>query len=136
MVQTQIEKTTQPRRSKTEVDIDRRVGARLRERRLLLGMSQQQLAEALGITFQQVQKYENGANRISASRLWDICRRLEAPIEWFFGAEPGAGRPQLRAAEGDLAKRETLELVRNYFTIRDPEIRRALIGLARAAGAE
>jgi transcriptional regulator with XRE-family HTH domain len=126
----------QARRTKEEVDIDRRVGARLRERRLLLGMSQQQLAKALGITFQQVQKYENGANRISASRLWDISRRLDVPIEWFFGIEPHGARPAQRALEGDLAKRETLELVRNYFSIQDPEIRRALIALARAAGAE
>jgi transcriptional regulator with XRE-family HTH domain len=128
-------KPAQARRTDEEVDIDRRVGARLRERRLLLGMSQQQLARALGITFQQVQKYENGANRISASRLWDISRRLDVPIEWFFGEEGGA-RPGERALESDLAKRETLELVRNYFSIRDAEIRRALVALARAAGTE
>jgi transcriptional regulator with XRE-family HTH domain len=131
-----MSKAAQARRTKEEVDIDRRVGARLRERRLLLGMSQQQLAKALGITFQQVQKYENGANRISASRLWDISRRVDVPIEWFFGVEGNGARPIQRAMEGDLAKRETLELVRNYFSIQNPEIRRALIALARAAGTE
>jgi transcriptional regulator with XRE-family HTH domain len=128
-------RTAQARRTKEEVDIDRRVGARLRERRLLLGMSQQQLAKALGITFQQVQKYENGANRISASRLWDISRRLDVPIDWFFGLDGGSERA-LHRAGGDLAKRETLELVRNYFSIPNAELRRALIALARAAGDE
>jgi transcriptional regulator with XRE-family HTH domain len=128
-------KAAQPRRTEEEVDIDRRVGSRLRERRLLLGMSQQQLAMALGVTFQQVQKYENGANRISASRLWDISQRLDVPIEWFFGEGTG-GRPVQRALEGDLDKRETLELVRNYFNIHNAEIRRALVALARAAGSE
>jgi transcriptional regulator with XRE-family HTH domain len=126
-------RAAQARRTKEEVDIDQRVGARLRERRLLLGMSQQQLAKALGITFQQVQKYENGANRISASRLWDISRRLDVPIEWFFGVESGR---VLHRPDGELAKRETLELVRNYFSIHNPELRRALIALARAAGTE
>jgi transcriptional regulator with XRE-family HTH domain len=129
------EEGAQARRTEHEVDIDRRVGARLRERRLLLGMSQQQLADALGITFQQVQKYENGANRISASRLWDISRRLDVPIEWFFGIDAGTSKPAPpRALDPDLSKRETLELVRNYFGIQNPEIRRALIALARAAG--
>ena len=127
--------TVQARRTKEEVDIDRRVGARLRERRLLLGMSQQQLAKALGITFQQVQKYENGANRISASRLWDISRRLDVPIDWFFGVESPNGRISHRPTDA-LAKRETLELVRNYFNIPSGELRRALIALARAAGGE
>jgi transcriptional regulator with XRE-family HTH domain len=127
--------TVQARRTKEEVDIDRRVGARLRERRLLLGMSQQQLAKALGITFQQVQKYENGANRISASRLWDISRRLDVPIDWFFGGD-GAGERAVYRAEATLAKRETLELVRNYFSIPNAELRRALVALARAAGDE
>jgi transcriptional regulator with XRE-family HTH domain len=127
--------TAQARRTKDEVDIDRRVGARLRERRLLLGMSQQHLAKALGVTFQQVQKYENGANRISASRLWDISRRLDVPIDWFFGLDGGSGRG-LHGAGGALAKRETLELVRNYFNIPSAELRRALIALARAAGGE
>lgn len=126
-------RAAQARRSKEEVDIDRLVGARLRERRLLLGLSQQQLAKALGITFQQVQKYENGVNRISASRLWDISRRLEVPIEWFFGVAGANGRPAARTAP-DLMRRETIELVRNYFGIPDPELRRALLALARAAG--
>ncbi|MBX6366786.1 MAG: helix-turn-helix transcriptional regulator [Rhodospirillales bacterium] len=126
-------RAAQARRSKDEVDIDRLVGARLRERRLLLGLSQQQLAKALGITFQQVQKYENGVNRISASRLWDISRRLEVPIEWFFGVSGAKGRP-VPSAVPDLMRRETIELVRNYFAIPDPELRRALLALARAAG--
>jgi transcriptional regulator with XRE-family HTH domain len=128
-------KVAQARRTKEEVDIDRGVGARLRERRLLLGMSQQQLAKALGITFQQVQKYENGANRISASRLWDISGRLDVPIDWFFGVESANGRVAHRPVDA-LAKRETLELVRHYFNIPNPELRRALIALARAAAEE
>jgi transcriptional regulator with XRE-family HTH domain len=131
----EMTKAAQARRSKEEVDVDRRVGARLRERRLLLGMSQQQLAHSLGITFQQVQKYENGANRISASRLWDIARRLDVPIEWFFGVEAGPGR-SVQRLDSDLTRRETLELVRNYFNIPNPELRRALLALARAAAGE
>jgi len=127
-------KAAHTRRTSEEIDIDRHVGARLRERRLLLGMSQQQLADALGITFQQVQKYENGTNRISASRLWDISCRLDVPIEWFFGIE--GGPPPRPGADGEkeVATRETLELVRNYFAITNPEIRRAIVALARAAG--
>jgi transcriptional regulator with XRE-family HTH domain len=129
-------KPAQARRSRDEVDIDRQVGARLRERRLLLGMSQQQLAYALGVTFQQVQKYENGTNRISASRLWDISRRLDVPIEWFFGVEGGGLGRTVQRIDTNLTRRETLELVRNYFSIPDPELRRALLALVRAAAGE
>ncbi len=68
--------------------IDVHVGARLRVRRTLLGMSQTKLGDAIGVTFQQVQKYENGANRISASRLFDLSRVLDVPIEYFFGDMP------------------------------------------------
>ena len=118
--------------------IDIHVGTRVRLRRTLLGLSQEKLGEALGLTFQQVQKYERGANRIGASRLIDISRVLNAPITYFFDdMEDGAveavvsddaavGSPEL------LTKRETLELVRAYYKIADPAIRKRLFELARS----
>ncbi len=128
--------------------IDVHVGARLRVRRTLLGMSQTTLGEALGITFQQMQKYEKGTNRISASRLFDLSRLLDVPIQFFFDDMPTAvsassptnkkrGRPKkLPSYEpGPMAKRETLELVRAYYKIGDPEIRKHLLAMTETLGA-
>lgn len=119
----------------------------MRLRRTLLGLSQEKLGEAIGLTFQQVQKYERGANRIGASRLFDLSRVLDVPIGYFFedmSEEVAAHSPrQVRgmaetpdAYEPDpMAKRETLELVRAYYKIRDPRVRKRLFEMTKALGA-
>jgi transcriptional regulator with XRE-family HTH domain len=126
--------------------IDVHVGSRVRLRRTLLGMSQERLGEALGLTFQQVQKYERGVNRIGASRLYDLSRVLDVPISFFFDDMPGTvGGSQgfarrvsgfAEAQEGfeddTLHRRETLELVRAYYRIQDPAVRRRVFDLIKA----
>jgi transcriptional regulator with XRE-family HTH domain len=127
----------------TPSPIDIHVGARVRLRRTLLGMSQEKLGSAIGLTFQQIQKYERGANRIGASRLFDMARALDVPIAFFFediSDDPPAGRylaaagdPPAPPAEQDtMARRETLELVRAYYRIPDAHLRRRLFDLAKA----
>jgi transcriptional regulator with XRE-family HTH domain len=127
--------------------IDVRVGARLRLRRNMLGLSQEKLGEAIGLTFQQVQKYERGANRIGASRLHELSRVLDVPISFFFDdtdpvrapAMGGFAEPPAETFDSDpLRKQETIELVRAYFSIEDPTVRRRLLDLAKAlaTGAE
>ena len=125
--------------------IDVRVGARLRLRRRMLGLSQEKLGEAIGLTFQQVQKYERGTNRIGASRLHELSRVLDVPVSFFFDdtdpvrapAMGGFAEPPAEAFETDpLRKRETVELVRAYFAIEDATVRRRLLDLARALAAE
>jgi transcriptional regulator with XRE-family HTH domain len=114
--------------------VDVHVGKRVRHRRWLIGMTQQQLAERVGIKFQQIQKYETGANRVSASRLWDIADALDVDVSFFFeGLETqGAGRED--AAEGVpadiLGDKEALDLVRSYYSIPENQ-RRRLFDLAR-----
>jgi len=114
--------------------VDTHVGSRLRQRRALLGMSQTDLGNAVGLTFQQVQKYERGFNRISSSRLFEFAKVLDVPVEHFFdgmapstsGAKRKPGRPKAadKAGEPDLnTKRETLELVRAYYKIRSKDLR-------------
>ncbi len=127
--------------------VDVHVGARLRRRRTLLGMNQTKLGDAIGVTFQQVQKYESGANRISASRLFDLSRMFEVPVEYFFDDMPtavaassptqGGGKAKEPPSyePNPMAKRETLQLVRAYYKIRDPQVRRRLYELTRAIGA-
>ena len=124
--------------------VDVHVGARVRLRRTLLGMSQEKLGNAIGLTFQQIQKYERGANRIGASRLFDMARALDVPIQYFFeeiqvepiveGYKPiSGGEPAVPSVEQDpMPKRETLELVRAYYRIPDPLLRRKLFELAKA----
>jgi|TARA_R110002072_G_scaffold9326_6_gene45504 transcriptional regulator with XRE-family HTH domain len=126
--------------------VDIHVGSRLRQRRTLLGLSQQRLGDALGLTFQQIQKYERGANRVGASRLFDIARVLDTDINYFFAemAEAVAARSPrqlLSLAEEDepflhnpdpLAKRETLELAKAYLRITDPSTRKRLFELTKA----
>ena len=119
--------------------VDVHVGMRLRQRRTLLGMSQERLAQAFGVSFQQVQKYERGANRISASRLHLLTKTLDVPITYFFeGLPSSAGEPALALADEDgsdqMTSRETLELVRAYYRIEDPAVRKRLVELARALG--
>ncbi|MBI3445124.1 MAG: helix-turn-helix transcriptional regulator [Magnetospirillum sp.] len=131
--------------------IDSHVGGRVRLRRTLMGMTQEQLGEAIGLTFQQVQKYERGANRMGASRLFDVARVLDVPVSFFFddlddatkAASPAAiikGEAFQAEAPSSLdpdpmCRRETLELVRAYYNISDPQIRRRVYELAKALGA-
>jgi transcriptional regulator with XRE-family HTH domain len=118
---------------------DIHVGSRVRLRRTLLGMSQEKLGEAIGLTFQQVQKYERGANRVGASRLYDLSRVLDVPVSFFFEEmvpveQRSSGLAEsTERYEGDpMLKRETLELVRAYYKITDPHVRRRLFDLAKA----
>lgn len=124
--------------------VDIHVGSRVRLRRTLLGMSQEKLGEAIGLTFQQVQKYERGANRIGASRLFNLSQVLDVPVSFFFDDMPQetATAPVLgdeddedRVVEFEpdpMAKRETLELVRAYYRITDPGVRKRLFELTKA----
>ncbi len=121
--------------------IDIHVGGRVRLRRTLLGMSQEKLGEALGLTFQQVQKYERGANRIGSSRLYHLGQILDVPVSFFFddlgplttGRAPGMReRATERSEEDQLVKRETLEFVRAYYRITDPRARKAIFELTKA----
>lgn len=111
--------------------VDAHVGKRIRHRRWLVGMTQQQLAEAVGIKFQQIQKYETGMNRVSASRLWDIANALDVPIEFFFEGlavgKPGSATP----GEADImSDKEALNLLRIFHAIPEQQ-RRRLFELAR-----
>ena len=128
--------------------IDVHVGSRIRLRRTLLGMSQERLGEALGLTFQQVQKYERGVNRVGASRLFDLSRVLDVPISFFFDDMPeplaavygsnssrrSAGFAESQEGFGDdtLNRRETLELVRAYYRITDPSVRKRVFELIKS----
>ena len=115
--------------------VDVHVGQRIRQRRWLVGMTQQQLAEKVGIKFQQIQKYETGANRVSASRLWDIAETLDVPVSYFYdglASSVSASKPAAPAqVDGAmLYDKEALELVRSYYAI-PAEQRRRLFELAR-----
>ena len=125
--------------------VDLHVGSRVRLRRTLLGMSQEKLGNAIGLTFQQIQKYERGANRIGASRLFDMSRVLDVPVQFFFDDMPvesiaedyrppsGSPEPHIVTLDQDpMAKRETLELVRTYYRIPNANLRRKLFDLAKA----
>jgi transcriptional regulator with XRE-family HTH domain len=130
--------------------IDVHVGSRIRLRRTLLGMSQERLGEALGLTFQQVQKYERGVNRVGASRLFDLSRVLDVPISFFFDDLPDSlansldppmnrrvgGFTERSEGFGDdtLSRRETLELVRAYYRITDPAVRKRVFELIKSMG--
>ncbi len=113
--------------------VDVHVGKRIRQRRWMNGTTQQQLAEAVGIKFQQIQKYETGMNRVSASRLWDIAHVLNVPVSFFFeGLETsGATSQTVGDVPGDvLTDKEALELLRSYYAIPENQ-RRRLFDLAR-----
>ena len=113
--------------------VDVHVGKRIRHRRWLAGITQQQLAEAVGIKFQQIQKYETGMNRVSASRLWDIAEALTVPVSFFFEGLEDVPEHTHKVTElpGDILKdKEALELVRSYYAIPETQ-RRRLFELAR-----
>ena len=119
--------------------VDLGVGSRVRARRILMGMSQERLADQLGVTFQQVQKYEKGANRVSASRLHDISQILDVLPGYFFeeltGIKLSSQTQSPRTADSDpLNRRETLELVRTYYQIPDPKLRHKIASLIRSLG--
>jgi transcriptional regulator with XRE-family HTH domain len=138
-----------PERESRASPIDVHVGSRIRLRRTLLGLSQERLGDALGLTFQQVQKYERGINRVGASRLFDLARVLDVPISFFFDDMPeavGGGPPPPAAitlggfSEGQdgfggdarLNRRETLDLVRAYYRISDPAVRKRVFDLIKS----
>ena len=114
--------------------VDTHVGKRIRQRRWLIGMTQQKLAEIVGIKFQQIQKYETGANRVSASRLWDIGEAMGVPVSFFFEGLANAAQNTVEtgsAVPSDLlADKEAMELVRSYYAIPEAQ-RRRLFELAR-----
>lgn len=121
--------------------VDAHVGSRVRLRRMLLGMSQERLGESMGLTFQQVQKYEKGVNRIGASRLFQISKILDVPVQFFFEEAPyaGDGSQAQGLAESDsetfilefLNSREGLELNRAFVKIADPKVRKSVVDLVR-----
>ena len=114
--------------------VDVHVGKRVRHRRWLIGMTQQQLAEQVGIKFQQIQKYETGANRVSASRLWDIADALDVSVSFFFEGLEDAQRQDADAAASVpadiMGDKEALDLIRSYYAIPENQ-RRRLFDLAR-----
>ena len=111
--------------------VDVHVGSRIRHRRWLIGMTQQQLATAVGIKFQQIQKYETGMNRVSASRLWDIAAALDVEVSFFFDGLERDEDAGAKSVPGDiLADKEALELIRSYYAIPENQ-RKRLFDLAR-----
>jgi len=115
-------------------DIDVYLGKRLRRRRRLLGLTQQQLAGVVGVRFQQIQKYECGANRISAARLWQLSEALEVPVGYFYDglSERVEKETNLEAEGGEMfARKETLDLVRAYYLLGERP-RRRLLDLAKS----
>ena len=128
--------------------VDVHVGVRARMRRTLLGMTQTGLGDAIGVTFQQAQKYESGTNRIGSSRLLALARVLDVSIEHFFEDMPpevaaispvpkrrGKAKEPVDFDPGFLTKRETLQLVRAYYKIEDPGVRKGVYQLTKAMGA-
>ena len=124
--------------------VDVHVGSRVRLRRTLLGMSQEKLGDALGLTFQQVQKYERGANRIGSSRLFQLSKILDVPVSFFFddmetasaaGARGMSDANSVPFEAEQLARRETLELVRAYYRITEPTVRKRIFELVKSVAA-
>lgn len=134
------------RRDSRTAYVDAHVGNRLRERRILLGLSQTRLGESLGLSFQQIQKYERGIDRISVGRLVHLAHVLDVPITYFFeelsapeGVDGGEFQDSvLRSSASEslsddpMSKRETLELVRAYYQIEQPELRKHIFALIRS----
>ncbi len=122
--------------------VDAHVGSRVRLRRTLMGMSQEKLGNAVGLTFQQIQKYERGLNRIGSSRLYQFSKVLDVPVSFFFDEMPGnmgsqpslAGQVESAAHDENMSRRETLELVRAYYKIDNRNTRRRIYELIKAVG--
>ena len=118
---------TKPKRGRSTAAIDNHVGGRIRERRIMLGLTQQQLAEMIGVTYQQAHKYERGINRVSAGRLYQIAEVLNAPITYFYdGIGEAAPRPVAPH------QRMLLEIARNFGEIQNEKHQEAVSQLARA----
>jgi len=123
--------------------VDVHVGYRVRLRRTLLGMSQEKLGSALGLTFQQIQKYEKGANRIGSSRLYKLSKILDVNVSYFFDEMPEDEKMFDGFSEGNgsefdvdpIMRRETLELVRSYYCIKDHDVRKRIFDLIKTVGA-
>src|SRR3954452_17768678 len=128
--------------TKEPQDVDRHVGSRGRMQRMAIAMSQEKLGDAGGITFQQIQKYEKGTNRMGASRLHQIARILQVPVEFFYEGVPWgreAGKPladtSSRSMTDFLGTSEGLELVRAFMAVNDAKVRRRIVDLTKAAAA-
>ncbi len=120
------------RRTGQEVEVDAHVGLRLREARTLKKLSQTDLGKLVGLTFQQIQKYENGANRIGASRLWHLSQILELPVSYFFeGLESGKRVDADDAETAENIRRKSLELVGNFYAIKEERVREAAYQLIK-----
>lgn len=123
--------------------VDSHVGSRVRLRRTLLGMSQEKLGNAVGLTFQQIQKYERGLNRIGSSRLYQFSKVLDVPVAFFFDEMPGdmgsqpslASQVQQATYDENMSRRETLELVRAYYKVENRNTRKRIYELVKAIGA-
>ena len=129
--------------------IDAHVGARVRLRRMMMGMSQERLGELLGVTFQQIQKYEKGANRIGASRLYEVSQVLDVPLQYFFEDLPSSDEKPIARPHGTqstgtdepflmdfVARPEGLALNKAYLKIKDPKMRRPVLDLLQALAGE
>ena len=138
-----MQKTPPVSRTGKPNPVDIHVGSRVRHRRTLLGLSQGVVGEAAGLTYQQIQKYERGANRVSASSLYALSLLLDVPVSYFFEEMPPeisgeGGEPVAALAEGKkessdpLAKQETIELVRAYYRIKGPNVRKRLFKLFKS----
>src|SRR5271155_3057186 len=124
---TRVKTMAKPKRGRSTATIDDHVGGRIRERRIMLGLTQQQLAEMIGVTYQQAHKYERGINRVSAGRLFEIARALSAPITYFYEGIGEGGPPQIT-----LHQRMQLEIARNFSEIRNERHQEAVSQVARA----
>ena len=140
-------KNNRSRKPRTPNPVDVHVGSKVKLRRILLGMSQENLGDRIGLTFQQVQKYEKGINRIGASRLFELAIALNVNVQFFYDGAPVAGthssipgfsedagldqNPPLDDVEQFMTNRESIELNRAFAKISDPQIRRSVVDLVR-----
>lgn len=115
--------------------VDHHVGERIRERRMLLGFTQEQLGEALQISYQQIQKYETGANRVSAGRLFLIAKRLDVDVSYFFAGLDAIGGAPRSGPDGANSNRAIIDLVRGFQQIEDEGVRASVIGLVKSLAA-
>ncbi len=138
---------TTPSRKKTGTadEIDKQVSQRLKTRRAISGLSQEKLAESIGLTFQQIQKYESGANRISASRLYQFAKIFKVPVDYFFTNIDESSLSKLNSVHGFSdndqegfegqnvdTSRETMEVIKAYYAIKDTPVRKSLLALMRS----
>jgi len=120
---------------RTPDSVDRHVGSRVRRRRLIVGMSQEKLGEALGLTFQQVQKYEKGANRIGSGRLQQIAQTLQVPISYFYDGQGEDGSPRSPTPTELVVDKDSADLLKAFNSLGDQTMRQALLNMAQAAAA-